>query len=214
MHSWRLDNLLSAQLNNTKLAEGLNLIRPRPTTGSLASYDEFEFAELVRFRQIFHLEVKDTITGIEPFPGEMMSFKKINVGLPDDIYNILVNYYNAAYDVEFQSIAEAIQRHSDHKIVVRPQINQYGRIQIRSEIFGSANTPRYLKSSFILAKFVQENDLIDMFPGQVQYYFEHEVNLPEEKKTHSLAYVKWFFLVQNPQTRFHCQINDDKKSSI
>jgi len=158
---------LSAQLNNTKLAEGLNLIRPQLTTGSLASYDEFEFAELVRFRQIFRFEVEDTITGIKPFPDEMISPKKINVGLLDDIYNILVSYYNAAYDVEFQSIAEATQRHSDHKIVVRPQINQYSRIRIRSEIFGSANTPRYLKSSFILAKFIQENDLIDMFSGQV-----------------------------------------------
>jgi hypothetical protein len=106
-----------------------------------------------------------------------------------------MSYYNATYDVEFQSIAEATQRHSNHKIVVRPQINQYGCIQIRSEIFGSTNTSCYLKSLFILAKFVQENDLIDMFSGQVQYYFEHEVNLPEGKKTHSLAYVKWFFPV-------------------
>jgi hypothetical protein len=47
MQTWRLDDLLSAQLNNTKLVEGLKLIQPRATAGSLASYDDFEFAELV-----------------------------------------------------------------------------------------------------------------------------------------------------------------------
>ena len=189
MQNCRLDDLLSAQSDNMKLIDGLKLIKQRAITGSLASYDEFEFAELVRFRQIYHLEAKDTITGIEPFPGEMLSSKKINVGLPDDIYNILVSYYNAAYDVEFQSIAEATQRQSDRKIVIRPQINQFGRIQIGSEIFRLANTPRYLRSSFILAKFVQENDLIDVFPGQVQYFFEHEVNLLGRKQTHLLVFV-------------------------
>jgi hypothetical protein len=212
MQTWRLDDLLSAQLNNTKLVEGLKLVQPRATAGSLASYDDFEFAELVRFRQIYRLEVEHTITGTEPLPGEMMTPKKINVSLPDDIYKILVDYYNVAYDSEFVSIAESVQRSSSTMIVVWPQINQFGRIRIRSEIFGSANTPRYLKNSFILAKFVQENDSVELFPGQIQYFFEHEVNLSEGKRTHLLAYVRWFLPAPNHKTRFHCQIDDDNKS--
>jgi hypothetical protein len=76
MQNCRLDDLLSAQSDNMKLIDGLKLIQQCATTGSLASYDEFEFAELVRFRQIYHLEAEDTITGIEPFPGEMLSPKK------------------------------------------------------------------------------------------------------------------------------------------
>ena len=59
---------------------------------------------------------------------------------------------------------------------------------------------------------MQENDSIDVFPSQVQYFFEHEVNLPGRKQTHLLAYVKWFSPVQNTQTRFHCQVDDDNKS--
>src|SRR5579864_8388345 len=103
MQTWRLDDLLSAQLNNTKLVDSLRLIQLRATTGSLASYDNFELAELVRFRQIYRLEVKYMITGAEPLPSEMMTTKKINVNLPDDIYNILVDYYNTTYDFEFVS---------------------------------------------------------------------------------------------------------------
>ena len=90
------------------------------TSGSLAAYDNFEFAELSRFRQIYHFEIEKTITSIENFPGEMLRPEKNNVSLPDNIYNILVEYYDSAYDLEFVSIAEASQRGSDrsNRIVI------------------------------------------------------------------------------------------------
>ena len=64
-------------------------------------------------------------------------------------------------------IAKAATERSGDRIVVRPQVNQFGRIRVRSEIFGSVNVSRYLRSSFIRAKFVQENDSIEVFPGQI-----------------------------------------------
>jgi hypothetical protein len=109
MQNRRLDDLLSAQ-NNTKLIEGLKIIQPRTTTGSLASYDDLEFADLVRFREIYQLEVENTITGAELYPGEMISPKKISVGLPDDVYRLLSKYYNMAYnDFEFFTIGELLE---------------------------------------------------------------------------------------------------------
>ena len=210
MQNWRLDDLLSVQSHDTKLNEGLKLLQPRPTSGSLAAYDNFEFAELSRFREIYRLEIEDTITGTEFFPGEMLHPKKINVGLPDHIYDLLVNYYNNAYDAKFITIADSVRniQHSERRIIVRPQINQFGRIRIGSEVFGSASTPRYSKNSYILAKFIQENDLIEIFPGQVQFYFEHEINLQGVKQNHYLAYVKWFQPAPTHQARFHFQIDD------
>src|SRR5256885_10402594 len=98
------------------------------------------------------LEIEDTITGIEPFPGEMMSPKRMKVALPDDIYDILVEYYNNAYDSEFVTIVKAATECSSDKIVAWSQVNQFGRIWVRSEIFGSVNASRYLRSSFICAK--------------------------------------------------------------
>lgn len=216
MQNWRLDNLLSSQLNNTKLTEALKLIQPRATSESLAIYDKFQYAELCHFRQICRLEIEDTITGTEPFPGEMLSPKKNNISLPDDIYNILVEYYNAAYELEFLSIAESVRetaRYSDRRfIIVRPQINQFKRIRIGSEIFGLANTPLYSKNLFILAKFLQDNNSVEFFPGQIQYFFEHEVSLLGRKQIHRLAYVRWFLLTPSHKTRFYCQVDDDVNS--
>jgi hypothetical protein len=214
MQNRQLDDIISAQSNNAKLSESLSLIKPRATLGSLAAYDNFEFDELYRFRQIYQLETDNTITGAEFFPGEMMSPKKINVGLPDDVYNILVAYYKNAYGMEFSTIAESVQRSSTRTIIVRPQVNQFGRIRIGAEIFGSASTPRYSKNSFILAKFVQENGSVELYPGQVQYFFEHEVNLPGRRESHELAFVKWFKPAPNYQTRFNFQIKDDPQSCI
>src|SRR2546429_1340315 len=208
MQNWRLDDILSSQSNNTRLVEGLKLLKQRATLGSLASSDDWEFAELCQFRQIYLLEIEDTITGIEPFPGEMISPKRMNVALPDNIYDILVEYYNDAYDSEFVTIAKAATEHSGDRIIVRPQVNQFGRIWVRSEIFGLVNASRYLRSSFIRTKFVQENDSIEVFPGQVQYYFEHEVN----REIHRLAYIRWFKSASNYQMRFHFQINNDAQS--
>jgi hypothetical protein len=208
MQNRRLDDLLSAQ-NNTKLIEDLKIIQPRTTTGSLASYDDLEFADLVRFREIYQLEVENTITGAELYPGEMISPKKISVGLPDDVYRLLSKYYNMAYnDFEFFTIGELLElsrnpgRFDPSKIVILPQVDQFGRVRIGSEVFGSIYATRYLKNSYILAKFIQNDGNVETYPGQVQYYFEHKVM----KKIHRLAFVKWFVAAPNSRIRFHFQI--------
>ena len=63
MQNWRLDDILSSQSNNMRLVEGLKLLKQWATLGSLASSDDLEFAELCQFRQIYLLEIEDTITG-------------------------------------------------------------------------------------------------------------------------------------------------------
>ena len=45
------------------------------------------------------------------------------------------------------------------------KIDQCGRIRVAAEIFGSVLAPRYKKNSHILAKFIQSNNLIELFPG-------------------------------------------------
>ena len=120
MQNWRLNNILSSQSNNMRLIEDLKLLKQQATLGSLASSDNLEFAELYQFRQISRLEIEDNITGIEPFPGKMMFSKRMNISLPDDIYDILVKYYNNAYDSEFVTIAKAATERSGDRIIVQP----------------------------------------------------------------------------------------------
>lgn len=219
MQNWRLDDLLSSQSGNQKLEEGLKIVRPRPTIGSLAAYDEFEFDEMYRFMQNFRLETDDIITGIESFPGEMMKPAKIGVDLPEEIYNHLVQYYKDAYDLDFVSLTESTSNkrnniRNSNQIIVLPRINQFSRIRIGSEIFGSTISPRYMKNSYILANFIQENETTEVFPGQVQFFFEHIIKLSEGNyNTHRLAFVKWYLPVEDQRKRFYCQIDNNDNNS-
>lgn len=220
MQNWRLDNLISNQLDDQKLIQGLKLIQSRPTTGSLAAYDEFEFDELRRFLDICNLNIDNTITGSESFPGVMLNPKKSEVKLPDDIYRLLVDYYNNAYknsELTFVTVGDLITfKGSNRPIVVLPDVDQFGRIQIGAEVFGSISAPRYAKNAYILAKFIQEDNSIDTYPGQVQFYFNHKINLPDNNTTtHHLVFVKWFLPAPNQQIRFNCRVaNDDRSCNI
>ena len=170
--------------------------------------------------QIFHQRIDDTITGSEAFPGDMLTPRKNRVSLPDTIYELLVQYYNDTYDWNLVSIAELASgdlssSNSHQPIVVLPNVDQFGRIRIAAETFGSKIAPRYQRSSYILAKFIQDNESI-VYPGQVQFYFEHTIDLPTGTKTHRLVFVKWYFWAPNEQTRFHCRVDnqDDKSCNI
>lgn len=55
--------------------EALSLVQNRPTTGSLAAYDGFDFAELYRFMRTFHQNIDVTITGCEEFSREIITQK-------------------------------------------------------------------------------------------------------------------------------------------
>ena len=99
------------------------------------------------------------------------------------------------YDLEFITIADTsdkliLEEESEDFIVVLLNITQHGCIRIGSEIFGTNIAPRYRKNSYILAKFIQENESVDMFPGEVQFYFTHTIDLPTGSKMHQLAFVK------------------------
>jgi len=85
------------------------LIQSRPTVGSLAAYDEFEFNELHQFLDIYHLNIDSTITGNEPFSEVMLISNNFKITLPNNIYRLLVNYYNNTYDeLEFILVTDLV----------------------------------------------------------------------------------------------------------
>src|SRR5207248_4650222 len=145
----------------------------------------------------------------------MLTPRNDRVSLSDDIYELLVYYYNDAYyDLKFVTIADAsdkliIKEESEDFIVVLPNIIQHRRIRIRSKIFGTNIASRYQKNSYILAKFIQDNETINTFLGEVQFYFTHTIDLPIGSKIHQLAFVKWYQSAPNPKTRFYCKADDD-----
>ncbi|CAB5099146.1 unnamed protein product [Rhizophagus irregularis] len=59
------------------------------------------------------------------------------------------------------------------------------------------------KNANIFAKWKAANDdSVDTYPGEVQYYFEHALRFPEGTKTHLLAYVKWYKPAPSSNIRF------------
>jgi len=213
MQHWRLDSLVSVQQNNGKLTEALKLLRTWATSRSLATYDDFNYSELYQFRKVFFQEANDTIIGNELFPSEMLAPSRSRVALPDNIYQFLTEYYNNAYGLKFVTIEGSTSTGSRDTIVVSNMVDQFGRVHISAEVFGSAMALRYVKNANVLAYFIQENGATDLFPGQVQYYLEHTIRISGELKTHRLAFVRWFKPVPSSKIRFYTSIDKTEQSS-
>ena len=93
----------------------------------------------------------------------MLTSRNDQVSLSEDIYELLVYYYNNTYyDLAFVTITGTsdkliLKEESEDFIVVLPNITQHGCIRIGSEIFGTNIASQYWKNSYILAKFIQDN---------------------------------------------------------
>jgi len=196
----------------------LDIIKPKKLTGSLSALDDFESDEYQNFIRLSRIEDESAI-GTEPFPGELMNPCQ-ETNLPNNILDLLVKYYDNLYDDSFMSIS-SITASSINRNVVNPRIKQYGRLRIGADIYGSVQAARHEKSSYILARFVEDDDTVDTYPGQVQYFFEHTIYLNNKSITHSLALVKWYKPVQDlvglgkskltrsRKIRYYCQVDDD-----
>jgi uncharacterized protein (UPF0248 family) len=188
----------------------LDFIKPRKSTGSLAALDDFMSDEYQDFIRLALIE-DESATGTEPFPGMLINPYNVTT-LPTNILNLLVEYYENLYnDYRFISISSMINP-SNNNIVVNSNIKQYGRLRIGADIYGSVQAARHEKSSYILARFVQDDGTVDTYPGQVQFFFEHTVYKPQSL-VHSLALVRWYKPVQDHKIRYHFQVDKEDINS-
>ena len=120
--------------------------------------------------------------------------------------NLLIQYYTATYmSMNFRSLFI----NDLNSIVIQNRTNQYGRYRIGSEIFDSAILSRHVKSLFVLAQFVNHNESVDTYPGQIQYFFTYSVNLLNGIVKHKLAYIWWYRLVNSAKIQFYFNINNE-----
>ena len=56
------------------LVDALKLIKHQVTLETLSSYVDFDFAELIRFRKIYRLEVEITITSTKLYSSRVLQF--------------------------------------------------------------------------------------------------------------------------------------------
>ncbi|GBB91770.1 hypothetical protein RclHR1_19140004 [Rhizophagus clarus] len=151
----------------------LDIIKPRKSAGSLAALDDFTSDEYQNFLRLSLIE-DESAYGTERFSRLLMKLCK-ETCLPNYILDLLVEFYDSLYEENFVPIYSITVPNND--IVVNYKIIQYGRLKIRADIYGSVQAARHEKSSYILARFVQEDGSIDIYSGQVQFYFEHTIYL-------------------------------------
>jgi hypothetical protein len=159
----------------------------------------FESEELQEFLNISRELVA---TGKENYPGKFLSPMKLNILLSDDLLDLLIQYYNRAYECEF-SRPQLDFSGPENYVAITGNVTQYGRLRIGAEYFGSILSKRHIRSSYILARFINRHDNdIDTYPGQVQFYFEHTIHLSNAPIKHYLAFVKWYKPVATTNIRF------------
>ena len=133
------------------------------------------------------------VFGTEPIPGQMLKPSNLRVSMPYDLRRFLCEWYATLYEKDQEDILGYMDLH----------VNQHARLQIGAEVFGSVISGRHEKNSTILVKWEAVSDeSIDIYPGEVQYYIEHTLRLPEGSRTHRLAYVKWYKPASSSSVRF------------
>ena len=201
------DQQINNIINSKSSRKGLELLNTRQSVGSLSETDQLDHNEMERI-WMYSRQVQSTITGKEPFPGEMLKPKYENILLSEDnLLNLMVDYYNEIYEgIKFR---KPFTENIPNSIIIPLKINKYCRCRIGSEIFGSTLSPRHQKSSYILSKFETEDGKIEIFPGQIQFFFIHQVCINGiDLSDHNFAYIWWYKLTKN---RYHFAINDDNE---
>jgi hypothetical protein len=195
-------------INSGLEVKGLELIDKRSSVGSLSDANEFSTEELHRFLMYSRNILESPVNGSEKFPGNLLKPQFENINLDGQIHDLLVEYYADTYvDLTFR---RPFTEDTPNSVIVLGKATQYGRCQIGAEIFGSTISPRNIKNSFILAKFInRDGNSVDIYPGQIQYFFEHSIYLSSQNLVHTFAFVRWYKPVSSPSIRYHFSIDDD-----
>jgi len=200
------DNRIESIINSDVQTKGLHLLENRPSVGSLSASDQLASDEMEKFWLNSRNIQNSIITGCETFPGEMLNPSSENVLLPEKIIDLMVNFYTDTYvTYEFCKPADELIQSS---IMIRIIMNQFERCRIGSEVFGSLMSNWHIKSSYVLANFVTDNGDIDCYPGQVQYYFKHIVDLPTGPSEHNLAFIRWYKPADTANLRYYFTIDE------
>lgn len=193
MRNAQLESRIEQTSRDSPLFHCLPLLDKRKARGGLYFTETFEADELLTYLDM--AERVDAVTNIsraEKYPGMMLPPCNKNVTIPRDILQLLEDYYHDLFGIRHQ---------------IGPVIQQFGRLQIGSEIFGATISTRYEKRSYIRAKFLAQRDnSVDIYPGQVQFFFQHTIG----RTTHHLAYVRWY---QPHQTRrFNLALDNEDRA--
>src|SRR5438045_6665542 len=101
----------------------------------------------------------------------MLMPSNYEVVMPLELRRFLCEWYAVLYEKDQEDILGFMDL----------KINQYARMQIGAKIFESMMSGQHEKNSTILAKWrAAYDESIDIYSGEVQYYFEYMLRLYKE----------------------------------
>ena len=200
-----VDYYLTHKWSSGLLDKALQLLIPKKMAGSLAVTNNFDHEELQHFISLRN-DTSNKIYGTEFIPGHMLAPAHKNVKMPSSLCKLLCEWYSILYEKNKKDVLECMEL----------KMNQYARFIIGDEIFGSKINTRFMNNSIIQAKWKAHNDdSSDIYTGEVQYYFEHTLSLPDGSRTHLLAYIRWFKPAPSSDIRFkHKFIEETSNTEI
>jgi len=212
MRRLMFDNQIDSIISSGVATKGLDLLNRRPSVGSLSDTDQYSSDEIYRFQMNSQNILESQISGSEQFPGEFLKPTSDNVIISNEMIDLIIEYYSATYtNFKFR---KPFGKGPKNSIIIGIKFDKFGRCRISSELFGLTMSLRHVKSSYILAKFITNNGSVDYYPGQVQYYFTHTVNLSNGKSDvpakHFLAYVRWYQPADSSNIRYYFSINEEQ----
>ena len=71
-----------------------------------------------------------------------------------------------------------------------------------------------MKISFVLTKFMSDNNIVNCYSKQIQYFFMHIVKLPGEllEREHNLAFIQWYN--KHKSSQYYFNVDDDKTCNV
>jgi hypothetical protein len=131
------------------------------------------------------------VTGAEPIPGEVAP-PLIMCHLESELIAHLVSFYNDIYLEKGVIFYSGKQNQTEpNQIHVNSLIIKGKVLKLGGEVFSSVGCKSDLSAN-IIAQFLTENKEVVYYPGVVNYYFKHSVNLPWGITEHTLCYISWF----------------------
>ena len=65
-----------------------------------------------------------------------------------------------------------------------------------------------------MAQFVNQDESVEMYPGQVQYFFTYHLNLSNGIAKHKLLYIRWYQTVNFATVRYNFSINNAETCNV
>jgi hypothetical protein len=204
MNDNQINSIINSGMVDTK---GLNILGTKPSVDSISETDEFTSDEIERYLLYLQNIKESPIAEYKAFPGKMLGPFLEKVLISNEMLDIMVNYYNATYLT--YNFRKPFGEGPEDSIVIPVKISQFRRCRIGSETFSSKMSSRHVKNSFIVAKFITADNDVNVYSGQVQFYFTHTVDFSNGPNEHFLAYVRWYQHVNLSSIRYHFSSDND-----